>query len=78
MVCKRRADRKFGDAELTLRQYPVESAMAVDRVAKVCDEINIEFQTEGAELIDDPIKAAQLAAQHGLTPNQIYHLLTLI
>ena len=59
---------KTSDAELTLRQYPVESAMAVDRVAKVCDEISIEFQTEGATMIDDPIKAAQLAAQEWADP----------
>ena len=59
---------KTSDAELTLRQYPVESAMAVDRVGKVCDEINIEFQTEGATMIDDPIKAAQLAAKEWVDP----------
>lgn len=54
---------KTAEKELTLRQYPVESAMAVERLSKVCDEIQVEFNVEGAELIEDPISAAQKAAE---------------
>ena len=42
--------------------------MAVDRVSKVCDEIQVEFITEGSELIEDPISAAQNAAKEWSDP----------
>ena len=59
---------KTAEKQLTLRQYPVESAMAVDRGSKVCDEIQVEFVTEGSELIEDPISAAQNAAKEWADP----------
>lgn len=59
---------KTGDTELTLRQYPAESAMAVERVAKVCAAIPIDFNAKEAELIQDPMEAAQNAAQQWVEP----------
>jgi len=59
---------KTDASELTLRQYPAESAMAVDRVSKVCGEINVTFSSEDAELIEDPMEAAQQAAKEWTDP----------
>lgn len=53
---------------LTLRQYPAESAMAIERVARVCAEIDVGFNTEEAQLIEDPLEAAQNAAKEWADP----------
>ena len=55
--------------ELALRQYPAESSMAVERVAAVCNQIDVKFSSDKAELIDDPAQAAQAAAQEWTDPN---------
>ena len=60
---------KSGDKELVLRQYPAESSMAVERVANVCSEIGIVLDTKDAQLIEDPVKAAQDAAQEWTCPD---------
>lgn len=54
--------------ELTLRQYPPESAMAIERVALVCNEFDVEFISEHAELIENPMEAAQNAAKQWADP----------
>ncbi len=59
---------KTDASELTLRQYPAESAMAVERVGVVCVSIDVNFVTEGSELIEDPMDAAQKAAQEWADP----------
>ena len=69
---------KAGDKELVLRQYPAESAMAVERVAKVCATIDIAFDTEDAQLIEDPVKAAQEAAQEWTCPDTNIPLVNMI
>lgn len=53
---------------LTLRQYPAESAMAIERVARVCAEIDITFNVKEAQLIEDPLEAAQNAAKEWADP----------
>ena len=59
---------KTDKAELTLRQYPAESAMAVERVAIVCNHIDVVFNSKDAELIEDPMEAAQQAAKEWVHP----------
>jgi len=54
--------------ELTLRQYPPESSMAVERVAIVCNEFDVNFISKNAELIEDPMLAAQNAAKEWIHP----------
>ena len=54
---------KVDKDELALRQYPPESSMAVERIAIVCNQIDIKFSSAQAELIEDPMAAAQKAAQ---------------
>ena len=60
---------KSAEKELTLRQYPVESTMAIQRLMQVCDEIGVEFNSEGSQLIEDPMSAAQNAAKEWADPN---------
>jgi len=59
---------KTEEKQLTLRQYPAESSLAVQRVQLVCEAINIDFNSEGSQLIVDPMKAAQQAAQEWQDP----------
>lgn len=59
---------KTDASELTLRQYPAESAMAVERVGAVCVSIDVNFTSEGSELIEDPMDAAQKAAKEWADP----------
>ena len=59
---------KTEEKQLTLRQYPAESSLAVQRVQLVCEAINIDFNSEGSQLIEDPMKAAQQAAQEWQDP----------
>tara|TARA_R110000744_G_scaffold274263_1_gene387428 strand:- start:313 stop:993 length:681 start_codon:yes stop_codon:yes gene_type:complete len=59
---------KTDASELTLRQYPPESSMAIERVAAVCNQIDVKFESEGSELIEDPMDAAQKAAQEWVDP----------
>lgn len=59
---------KTEDKQLTLRQYPAESSLAIQRVQLVCEAINIDFNSEGSQLIEDPMKAAQEAAQEWQDP----------
>ena len=59
---------KVSDKELALRQYPTESAMAVERIARVCEDLDILLNTDEAELIEDPVEAAQQAAQEWTHP----------
>jgi hypothetical protein len=54
--------------ELTLRQYPPESSMAVERVAIVCNQFDVEFISKDAELIENPMEAAQNAAKEWVDP----------
>ena len=57
---------KISDTELSLRQYPAEAALAAERVAKVCGEMGVVFNTEDAELIDDPMASAvTICSSHG-------------
>jgi len=60
---------KTSDTELTLRQYPAESAMAVERVARVCSDIDVVFSVTDAKLIEDPMEAAQQAAKEWTCPD---------
>tara|TARA_R110002051_G_scaffold69508_6_gene125065 strand:- start:747 stop:1427 length:681 start_codon:yes stop_codon:yes gene_type:complete len=59
---------KTGKDELALRQFPAESSMAIERVAKVCVEIDVNLDINEAELIEDPMEAAQKAAQEWVDP----------
>lgn len=59
---------KVDKDELALRQYPPESSMAVERIAIVCNQIDIKFSSAQAELIEDPMAAAQKAAQEWTDP----------
>ena len=59
---------KTAKDELTLRQYPPESALAVERVAVVGGEVDVQFNTKDAELIEDPMLAAQNAAKQWTDP----------
>lgn len=59
---------KTAEDTLALRQYPAESSLAIERVAKVCAEIGITFNVEEAQLIADPLEAAQDAAKQWADP----------
>ena len=65
---------KISDTELSLRQYPAEAALAAERVAKVCGEMGVVFNTEDAELIDDPMASAAAAASGWVCPESNIHL----
>ena len=60
--------QKTSESELSLIQFPSESSMAVERVAAVCNEIDIHFNMDNAELIEDPMQAAQDAAKEWVDP----------
>ena len=63
---------KTDASELTLRQYPPESSMAIERVAAVCNQIDVKFESEGSELIEDPMDAAQKRHKNGSTPHPTF------
>jgi hypothetical protein len=59
---------KTNDEELSLRHYPTESAIAISRIIKVCESIDYVTNIDEAQMIDDPMQAAQDAAKEWEDP----------
>ena len=60
--------RKDEDNTLTILQASPASLLPLERIKKVCEEIDVELISDGAEMIHDAQAAAQQAAQEWTCP----------